>query len=86
MTKPPSPPPRVRLQALLAIPEQERTEEQWAELNELEIMLAPGNRGHAPEQDLGRKAVTPGAHPKAGGRPQLKKSRRRRHKGNAPKH
>ena len=36
--------PRRRLQELLAIPDSQRTEEQWDELNELEIRLAPGNR------------------------------------------
>jgi hypothetical protein len=36
--------PRRRLQELLAIPDNQRTEEQWDELNELEIKLAPGNR------------------------------------------
>ena len=42
----PSPPsnPRARLQQLQAIPERDRTEEQWDEMNELEIMLAAGNR------------------------------------------
>jgi len=41
-----SPPtsPRRRLQELLAIPDSQRTEAQWDELNELEIRLAPGNR------------------------------------------
>jgi len=36
--------PRRRLQELLAIPDSQRTDEQWDELNELEIKLAPGNR------------------------------------------
>lgn len=36
--------PRRRLQILQAIPDCQRTDEQWDELNELEIMLAPGNR------------------------------------------
>ncbi|EIC22103.1 hypothetical protein [Thiorhodovibrio frisius] len=36
--------PRRRLRALRAIPDQDRTDEQWDELNELEIMLAPANR------------------------------------------
>ena len=43
--------PRARLQALLAIPERQRTDEQWDELNELEIMLASGNRQGAPDQN-----------------------------------
>jgi hypothetical protein len=40
--------PRQRLQALLAIPERQRTDAQWDELIELEIMFAPGNREGAP--------------------------------------
>lgn len=45
MNKPQPISPRRRLQALLAIPERDRTDEEWDEMNELEIMLAPGNRG-----------------------------------------
>jgi hypothetical protein len=33
-----------RLQELLAIPERQRTEDQWDEINELEITLTPVNR------------------------------------------
>lgn len=36
--------PRKRLRALLCIPERDRTDEQWDEIIELEIQLAPGNR------------------------------------------
>jgi hypothetical protein len=46
------PSPRQRLQALLAVPERERTDAQWDEINELEIMLAPGNREGAPNPGL----------------------------------
>jgi hypothetical protein len=42
--------PRRRLQLLLQIPEKERTEEQWDEINELEIGLASGNRPDAGQQ------------------------------------
>ncbi|WP_200182221.1 hypothetical protein [Ectothiorhodospira mobilis] len=49
MTDAQSTSPRRRLQALLAIPESERTEEQWDEINELEISLAPVNQKDAPE-------------------------------------
>lgn len=45
-TKPNS--PRARLQQLLAIPERDRTDEEWDELNELEIAMAPGNRDRGP--------------------------------------
>ena len=44
-----SPSPRARLQELLAIPDRNRTDEEWDELNELEIALASGNRPGAPE-------------------------------------
>jgi len=47
--------PHRRLQALLSIPDKERTEAQWDELNELEIRLASGNRpgtgAHAAPRD-----------------------------------
>ena len=41
-----APPPdtRRRLRELLSIPERDRTDEQWDEIIELEIQLAPGNR------------------------------------------
>ncbi len=62
MTEQHTPSPRSRLQALLAIPDNQRTEEQWDELHELEITLAPGNRiGH---QD---KQPPPGGQGKGGG-------------------
>lgn len=35
---------RRRLRELLSVPERDRTEEQWDEIVELEIQLAPGNR------------------------------------------
>tara|TARA_Y100001934_G_C11896835_1_gene560313 strand:- start:249 stop:554 length:306 start_codon:yes stop_codon:yes gene_type:complete len=37
-------PPQVRLKELLAVPDRDRTEEEWDELIELEISLAPENR------------------------------------------
>lgn len=40
--------PRRRLQELLAIPERQRSDEQWDEINELEITLASANRVDAP--------------------------------------
>ena len=41
--------PRRRLQELLDIPDSQRSEEEWDELNELEIQLAPVNREGGPE-------------------------------------
>jgi hypothetical protein len=35
---------RRRLRELLSVPERDRTDAQWDEINELEIQLAPGNR------------------------------------------
>jgi hypothetical protein len=54
--EPPEPPvpPRRRLQELLAIPERQRTDEQWDEINELEIKLASANREDAPDPSLRR--------------------------------
>jgi hypothetical protein len=66
MDKPQQPSPRARLQALLAVPERQRTEAEWDELIELEIMLAPGNRAGA--QDQGRRnGLPPGNYPNPGG-------------------
>lgn len=59
--------PRLRLQALLEIPERLRTEAQWDELNELEIMLAPGNREGAPDQNARRNGASGGGHSNPGG-------------------
>ena len=59
--------PRARLQALLAIPERQRTDAQWDEINELEIMLAAGNRQGAPDQNVRWNSNAPGGHPKPGG-------------------
>jgi hypothetical protein len=50
MNKPQSNPSRGRLQELRAIPERDRTEAEWDELNELEIMLAAENRQISPIQ------------------------------------
>jgi hypothetical protein len=44
--------PRRRLRELLSVPERDRTDAQWDEINELEIQLAPGNR-IAPGQQPG---------------------------------
>ncbi len=40
---------RRRLRDLLSIPERDRTDEQWDEIIELEIQLAPGNRASSNE-------------------------------------
>jgi hypothetical protein len=78
---------RLRLQQLLAVPDRQRTEAEWDELNELEIMLASGNREGAPEQ--GHRRPGPGGpprHSKPGGgshdKRQVKNFHRRPPKGN----
>lgn len=40
---------RRRLRELLSIPERDRSDEQWDEIIELEIQLAPGNRASSNE-------------------------------------
>ncbi len=53
--------PQRRLQELRAIPDRQRTEAQWDELIELEIMLAPENRVTPVQQDPnGRPSGGPG--------------------------
>ena len=60
-------PPRQRLQELLAIPERQRTEAEWDEINELEIKLASGNRQENPQQGTRRNAPPNAGHPRPGG-------------------
>jgi hypothetical protein len=57
---------RRRLRDLLSIPERDRSDEQWDEIIELEIQLAPGNRisGNEPAGSPGRN---PGFQGKPGG-------------------
>jgi len=71
--------PRVRLQALLAIPDRQRTDAQWDELNKLEVMLVTGNREGAPEQGVRWNRTAPGGQPRPGGGPHGKKPVRKFH-------
>lgn len=64
-SQPPS--PRQRLQELLAIPDRQRTDAEWDELNELEIMLASSNREGAPQQGVRRTGAGPARHSRPGG-------------------
>jgi len=73
MNQPDPSPPRQRLQVLLAIPERQRTDEQWDEINELEILLAPANRQGAP-QPVARQNQNPNQNQP--GRPHNPKQRR----------
>jgi hypothetical protein len=59
--------PRQRLQELLAIPDRQRTDAEWDELNELEIMLASGNREGAPDPGARRINTGPARHSRPGG-------------------
>lgn len=65
--------PRQRMQELLAIPERQRTDEEWDELIELEISLAPGNRGTpgtGPAPDANQQHRRHGGGGGVGGQPQ----------------
>ena len=85
--KPQSVSPSVRLRELLAIADRERTDAQWDELSQLEIMLAPKNQERATQE-----MTQPGApaayfsseEPARGSRPVTKPKRRipRGRKGN----
>jgi hypothetical protein len=76
--------PRRRLQELLAIPERQRTDEQWDEINELEIKLASANREDAPDQGARREAPATSNQPRrnrpGGGGQQGKRPPRKFHK------
>jgi hypothetical protein len=85
--------PRRRQQELLAIPERQRTDAEWDELNELEITLASVNRVEAREPNVRRSPSatsdqpnsrrSPSAtsdQPKSGDRPQGKRPARKFHK------
>ena len=76
---------RRRLRELLSIPERDRSDEQWDEIIELEIQLAPGNRisGNEPSGTPNRGPMThgkPGGGP--GGTGQPKKHRPRTNNNN----
>ncbi|WP_428826776.1 hypothetical protein ACLIKD_00835 [Azonexus sp. IMCC34842] len=81
-----APPPndnRRRLRELLSIPERDRSDEQWDEIIELEIQLAPGNRisGNEPSANVGRGPMSQ-SKPGGGGGPQQKKHRPRTNNNN----
>ena len=74
-----APPPndnRRRMRELLSIPERDRTDEQWDELIELEIQMAPGNRISGPEQGFGGSGKP--MHGRPGGGAHQKKPHRPR--------
>ena len=67
--------PRRRIRELLSIPDRDRTDAEWDELNELEIQTAPGNRS-------GNQPFAP-YNPKPGGMPS--KNRNNNNKGKGPR-
>lgn len=68
MNEQPTTSPRQRLKELQAIPERLRTDEQWDEINELEITLASANRTDKQEPAPRRNApVSDQAKPSGGG-------------------
>ncbi len=72
--------PRQRLQELLAIPERQRTEAEWDEINELEIRLASSNRQNQNQNPHDpRRNPQMSGHPRPGG-PGGKKPFRQFHK------
>jgi hypothetical protein len=86
-----APPPdtRRRLRDLLSIPERDRTDEQWDEIIELEIQLAPGNRvsgneplGGNPGRSNNIQHGKPGGNAGGGGPGQQQKKHRPRTNNN----
>ena len=63
MDEPQPVPPHVRLQQLQAIPDKQRTDAEWDELNDLEIKLASVNRQGAPVPNAGRPGGAPAGRP-----------------------
>ncbi|OFZ70144.1 MAG: hypothetical protein A2Z01_06150 [Betaproteobacteria bacterium RBG_16_58_11] len=82
MNEPQAIPPRRRLQELLAIPERQRTDEQWDEINELEISLTSANRetAAAPEQGNRQNTAAPTNQPRPNNGARDKKPFKRTHK------
>ena len=73
--------PRARLQELLAIPESQRTDEQWDEIHELEIKLSSANREQPLEQGARRNTpATASGQPRPRGGAQGKKPFQKAHK------
>ena len=88
MNKPLPASPRQRLQELLAVPDRQRTDAEWDEINELEIILAPGNRQGAQDPNVRRNGPMTSGHQQPGGMPHGKKRGKKFHKrpprGNLP--
>jgi hypothetical protein len=72
------------MRELLAIPERDRTDAQWDELNELEIQNAPGNRIGQSGSPGGGSGGSQGSNPGGGQRTAQPKKNRPRWTGNRP--
>lgn len=59
--------PQRRLQELMSIPERQRTDAEWDEINELEITLASVNRTENRDPGARRNAPVSNHPPKSGG-------------------
>jgi hypothetical protein len=81
MNEPQGMSPRRRLQTLLSIPEKERTEAQWEELNELEIGLASGNQQKTAGHAVSRDSSVTSSPPKPSAGAQVKKPFKKFRKG-----
>jgi hypothetical protein len=72
---------RRRIRELMSIPERDRSDAEWDELNELEIRTAPGNRDYDRTQAQDRQpdrrpstVIGPGRRPERNGKPQGNKN------------
>lgn len=79
MNEQPTTSPRQRLKELLAIPERQRTDAEWDEINELEITLASANRTESHEP-AARRNVPASDQAKPGRGTQVKKPFKKPHK------
>ena len=71
--------PRRRIRELLAIPDRDRTDAEWDELNELEIRTAPGNRTSGHPDYYGQSERGPGKRQGQPGQPGANKKRKDKH-------
>lgn len=91
--EPSAPDPRRRLRELLAVPERDRSDEQWDEIISLEIQLAPENRvssgsppggGRQPEQGRGGNNQGRRQRPGPGNKPPRRFSKKSKRRSGAP--
>ena len=75
---------RRRLRELLSVPERDRSDEQWDEIIELEIQLAPGNRVSPADQSGGGPGNAGGGHGKPAGAPKKHRPRNNNNRRSRP--